>query len=100
MASQPQAQVLTALAQLYSHPLHGRNPYLKPEALAMNHTVLENRIPLKSGLTPLYPEDLQTDAEKVRFNILSQYQRHRFDGEYQKSKILARRLISKRIYYF
>jgi hypothetical protein len=86
MASQAQAQELTVLAQIYSHPLHGRNPYLESPALAMNHTVLENIVPLKSGLTPLYPEDFQTDAEKARFKILSQYQRNRFNGGYQESK--------------
>ncbi|CZR60436.1 uncharacterized protein PAC_10332 [Phialocephala subalpina] len=93
MASQAQAQELTALAQIYSHPLHGRNPYLESPALAMNHTVLENIVPLKSGLTPLYPEDFQTDAEKARFKILSQYQRSRFNAfttaELHKSGALA-----------
>ncbi|KAF8865029.1 hypothetical protein BDZ45DRAFT_471392 [Acephala macrosclerotiorum] len=93
MASKSQAEELTALAKIYSHPLHGRNPYLKEGALKMNHTVLQNDPQLKSGLTPIYPEDFLTDAEKVRFSVLSQYQRHRFDAfttaELHKSEAFA-----------
>jgi hypothetical protein len=78
MAQSPgqQLAVLTDLANIYSHPLHGRDPELMNRC--WNHDVIDGRIPLKSGLTPLNVKDYRSQRELRFYNIMQGYQRARF----------------------
>lgn len=78
MAQSPgqQLTVLTDLAKIYSHPLHGRDPELMNRC--WNHDVIDGRIPLKSGLTPLNVKDYRSQRELRFYGIMQGYQRARF----------------------
>lgn len=68
--------VLTELAKIYSHPLHGRDPEVMDRCY--DHDVINGRIPLKSGLTPLDIKDYRSGRELRFYNIMLGHQRARF----------------------
>lgn len=79
MAAQQQAPALTAMAGKYSHPLHGRDPITM--TLRFNHEWLRNRVPLKSGLSPIKVDDVVTEQDAISYRIWSGYQPYRMQSK-------------------
>ncbi|KUJ23693.1 uncharacterized protein LY89DRAFT_775959 [Mollisia scopiformis] len=60
----------TSLAEIYSH--------LTGVVSGINHTVIRDNVPFKSGLTPIYANPYAGFDELVEEEVLQQYQRDRF----------------------
>jgi hypothetical protein len=67
----------TELGEKYGHPV------------GPNHVAISQIRPWRSGITPLEPGPFKTEAARLEYIKLQNYQRDRFEGKSDRVKILG-----------